>query len=133
MTLLNRLLLFIGILLIMSFNGSVPEGRLKQFNSGSEYSVDEIAAIKKFSVVYIGNDPQFDGDEYAILAYELIMAPKKGEAEYFKVEGNSLPEEIMAKIKGHLKSGDKLIFDNVVYLTNQGAKKQCGPAVIYLK
>ena len=128
-----RLIIFSGLFLTLSFGVQIPDGRVRQFNSGAAYSKEEICAIKKLTVLYIGNDNQFDGDEYRVIRYHLIMAPKNGQAEYFEVEADSMSEMVKAKIISNLISGDKLLFDDIDYITNQGVKKQCSPLVIYIK
>lgn len=84
------------------------------------------------SVIDIVNDKQFDGDEYQVKSYSLLIVPKVGEAEAFSMPGNVFSDQIKESIKT-LKSGDKILMDDITYTRRNGTKGICSPLMIKVK
>ncbi|MFM9945760.1 MAG: GldM family protein [Bacteroidia bacterium] len=126
-------LLIMALLASVSMTFSEYSGRIKQFNSKESYTIDEILGVKNLTVLYIGNDPQFDGDEYKVKSFNMLTVPKVGEAEAYSGLGDLFSENIKNGIKTSLKPGDKILIDNIMYDNHNGETKRCSPVAIIIK
>jgi hypothetical protein len=86
--------------------------RLTSYKNRESYTKDYILSHKDLVVMYIGNDPQFDGDEYQVNSYQLLIIPKVGEAMALTIIGNKLPYNM------DLQPGTKLVFENISFTRN---------------
>lgn len=129
----NIPLLIISFLVSVSMTFSGEEGRIKQFKNGDSYTIDYILGIKNLSVLYIGKDPQFDGDEYKLLSLNMLTVPKKGLTGAYSMKGDVFTDNIKQGVKTQLKSGDKILFDDITYLKHNGEIRKCAPLMIFIK
>ncbi len=128
------LALFIVALFVnVSMTSSYIEGRLKQLVSGESYTTEEIADVKNLTVLYTGNEAQFEGDEYKVTGLSMLLVPKVGTPEAFESANDLISETAKTHIKTILKPGDKILFDNIRYTTHNGEIHTCSPVYIFIK
>ena len=125
-------LFILALLATISMTLSGYSGRIKQFNKES-YTIDEILAVKNLTVLYIGNDPQFEGDEYKVKSFNMLTVPKEGLKEAYSISGDMFSDNIKNAIKTRLKAGDKILLDDIMYDNHNGETKRSAPEAIMVK
>ena len=126
-------LFVLALLTTVSMTLSDFSGRIKQFNSKEAYTIDQILAVKNLTVLYVGNDPQFEGDEYKVKSFNMLTVPKEGLAEAYAMPGDMFSDNIKNAIKTRLKAGDKILLDDIMYDKHNGETKKSAPLMIYVK
>ena len=116
----------------MSFSGeNVNEIRLGQFKYKDTLSVSEALALNNLNVLSVNNlnNSKCSGEVYTITSFQLLTAPKVGNAEGFWVIGNSFSQII----KERFKSGTKVLFGDILYTRNDGSKGKIESYMFYIK
>jgi gliding motility-associated protein GldM len=106
-----------------------PEAKLGTLESGSHSA----GAISAQPGVYgsLGEGFAYEGVKYTIQRYLLVYAPKRGDAMPIPGTGTALPPQAKS-IMGRLKSGDRIIIDNIE-ATGPDGKRNLAPLVITVR
>jgi hypothetical protein len=100
----------------------VRELKNRTFKTKDDLSKIETLSIESFESLTAS-------DENKIISYSIAFVPKKSNAEFMQSGSNSFSEEIKERIRTTLKTGDKVILDQIVFMRKDGSKGKC-PAVV---
>ncbi len=110
-------------------NMNGPDFRLTQFKDKDTFTVDYVLNHKKLTVMYVGPDSQFDGDEYKVTSFKMLVVPKAGEVVPFNSPNDSFPE----LFKTHIQSGNRVLFADIQFIRNDGSKEIMERSMFYIK
>lgn len=121
----NLTLSLLVVSLFVSVSMTFPGGnageldfRLKQYKDRDTVTADYVVNHMNLTVLYVGDDRQLGGDEYKVTGFMMVIVPKVGEAEAAYGISDLLPE----MIKPRLRSGTKIIFQDIEYTRHDGTK-----------
>lgn len=97
-----------------------PEGLLGRLESGSKATVGNIS-VQNRVVASLGQSFAFEGVNYRVLGYDVIIAPKRGQSIQIRNSGAAINGNVKGAFS-RLKSGDQIIIVNIKAQGPDGTK-----------